>query len=541
VSFADVEFSEPTKIPTRFGHKYMRKWVLPDDKTIQKGFWSFWKTNKTKMMGRGFSVFKNKNGKWELQEWKTQLSDFPEYEKREEIELISSLKPKPLKYSDGLREWQKPAVAQLAESIRVHGAAIDGSDTGTGKTYNAIGVARELGYKVAVICPKAVINSWERVISDHFGLETEFVLNYEALKGKKYAQIVKRQRKKNSTIEEFIWKIPKRTLIIFDESHRLKGNNTKNAMLAKAARTQGYKILCCSATNAVNPMELDAVGYILGLHKSNQSFYKFLYAHGCSKGRWGIEFNGSKYFLRKLHKDIFLDRGVRLKKEDIPGFPESDIVAEAYSLDDKSTKEVDNIYAEMKRELAKLEKTIKKDKKAVELTIRLRARQQVELLKVPLFVEMAEDLLEDGNSVVIMVNFTETIMALSKKLKTKCMIYGGNKKNERQKFIDDFQADKERVMLLNISAGGVGVSLHDLNGNHPRVALISPNDSAPLLRQAFGRVHRDGALTKSMQRVIFAAKTVEEQVCNNVKMKLNNLDLINDGDLDPQYEGVLKE
>ena len=150
-------------------------------------------------------------------------------------------------------------------------------------------------------------------------------------------------------------------------------------------------------------------------------------------------------------------------------------------------------------------------------------------------------MIEDGNSVVIMVNFRDTITSLAKKLKTNCIIWGDNKGNERQNNIDAFQADEARVIIVNIVAGGVGVSLHDTHGNHPRVSLISPNDSAPVLRQAFGRIHRTGAKSKSLQKVIFAANTVEETVCCNVKIKLRNLDLMNDGDLSPDFATVLKE
>ena len=84
--------------------------------------------------------------------------------------------------------------------------------------------------------------------------------------------------------------------------------------------------MCLSATNAINPLELNTVGEILGLHKGGTVFYKFLHANDCKKGVYGFEFGGSKYTLRKLHKDMFLDRGQRQKKDDIPEFPDSEIV-----------------------------------------------------------------------------------------------------------------------------------------------------------------------------------------------------------------------
>jgi superfamily II DNA or RNA helicase len=520
----------------------MRKWQLPDDKIIQQGFWQFWKTNKLSMMGKGFSVYKNKKGKWELQEWHDAVGEFKDMASKPDIVLTSSLDPSPLKDESGLREWQIPAAASLAESIRVHGSAIDGSDTGTGKTYAACAAARELGMKIGVICPKAVIESWTRVIRDHFKLEASFVLNYESLRTAKHKDIlVKKRKNKSSLIEDFHWTCPKDTLLIFDESHRLKGRDTLNAKMAKAAKNQKYKVLCASATNAVNPLELDAVGKILGLHNGGRDYYRFIRENGCTKGYYAWEFDGSKYVMKKLHKEIFLDRGTRLRKDDIPNFPESEILAEPYSLGDKSSVDVNKIYSTMNKELSALETKVGKDKKGIALTIRLRARQKIELLKAPLFIEMAEDLLADGNSIVVLCNFNDTIKAIAKKLNTNCIIWGANTDEERTKNMDDFQADKERVILVNVQAGGVGLSLHDLNGNHPRVALISPNDSAVLLRQALGRVHRDGAKTKSMQRILFAANTVEEDVCDNVKRKLTNLDRINDGDLDPKHEGVLRE
>ena len=88
-----------------------------------------------------------------------------------------------------------------------------------------------------------------------------------------------------------------------------------------------------------------------------------------------------------------------------------------------------------------------------------------------------------------------------------------------------------RIILVNIAAGGAGLNLHDLNGNFPRLALICPSYSAVLMRQSTGRIWRDSAKTKSIQKIVFVANTVEEEVCKSVNQKLENLDLLNDGDL----------
>ena len=139
--------------------------------------------------------------------------------------------------------------------------------------------------------------------------------------------------------------------------------------------------------------------------------------------------------------------------------------------------------------------------------------------------------LEDGFSVVLFVNFTDTLMAVAERLKTTCIFDGKTSDKDRDRNVELFQADKERVILVNIQSGGAGLSLHDLNGNFPRMSIISPTFSPIFMRQTLGRIWRDDAKTKSIQRIVCVANTVEEDVCRNVQQKLDNLDMLNDGDL----------
>ena len=402
----------------------------------------------------------------------------------------------------------------------------------TGKTYVACAVARELNLKIGVVCPKSVISSWKKIITKHFGMRPVFILNYESVKTGKYKNIgTWKAVSRISTREYFEWNVPKDTLIIFDESHRLKGHGTQNSEIAIQAKKQKYHILCLSATNSISPIELKTTGFILNLYK--KGYTEFLRSHDCEKGRFGWEFGGNKKVLQKLHGDLFLERGVRINKEDIEGFPDCEIIAEAYNIDESSEKELKEVYSDMNRELTLLSAKCKNtaEWKINSMVIQLRARQKAELLKVPLFVEMAEDSISDGMSVAIFVNFSETIRALSKRLVTKCIVWGENKGTERDENIEGFQADRERVILVNVKAGGAGLSLHDLNGTYPRIALISPTPSAVDLRQALGRIHRDGAKSKALQKIIFVANTEEEDTCERVKTKLEHLDTINDGDV----------
>jgi superfamily II DNA or RNA helicase len=519
--------------PYKNNKVWMRDWEIPQ--SIYSDFFKYWKVNGNSLKLRGYSVSK-KNELWYLHESKTTKKAFG-LSKKEPVNTPYTpvaLIPVKIKDPSGLRPWQIEMVEKLVSIINANNCAIDGSDTGVGKSYVSCGVARELNLNILVVCPKAVMESWRRVICNHFKMKDNLVgiINYELLRrgrtDNEFASYVKRR---DTCRKEFVWKLPKNTLIVWDESQKLKGSSTKNSETCISAFKQGYKMLFCSATNATNPLELKTVGTALKLFNNNREYYLWLYEHGVVKGRFGLEFKGGRDVLNKLHKDIFIDRGVRLSRDVIPNFPASQIIADCYDMGEQAKNKINSIYTEMSKELNRL-KSKSKAKSLSVLTTILRARQEIELVKVPLFIEMIEEGLEDGMSVVVFVNFTETIHALATRLNTRCIVNGeAENQANRQQNIDDFQDDKSRVILVNIAAGGAGLSLHDLTGNHPRLALISPSYSAVQMRQSTGRVWRDGAKSKSLQKIVFVANTVEEKVCDSVKLKLENLDTLNDGDL----------
>lgn len=168
------------------------------------------------------------------------------------------------------------------------------------------------------------------------------------------------------------------------------------------------------------------------------------------------------------------------------------------------------------------------------LTQIVRARQRISLLKVPIFVELAEDELAKGNSVAIFANFTATLDALSKRLRTTCIVSGSpNGIRERDAHIASFQMNENRLILLNSAAGGVAIGLQDLTGEHPRVALVEPTYSAVQMIQIFGRLPRDGGKSLSRYRIILAANTIETRIQKAFEAKQHCLEALNDSDLDP--------
>jgi len=534
----DIVWGSPYAVREGFATKWRREWKIPP--AMLSGFFAFWKPNRFKMLADGFTVKKSlSTNKWYLYETKDNVELFKVFgdtpsKSKSNPEDNFVLPLYTIKDPSGLRLWQVGAAGQLCSAINHWGAAIDGSDTGVGKTYSACSVARELNFKICVVCPKAVIKTWHTVIEKHFKMGDKLigVINYEKLrnghKDSPIASYVLHRHKKRPTFE---WKLPAKTLIIWDESHKLKNWKTKNSKTCQAAIKAGYPMLFCSATNATNPLEMRAVGLALKLFNNSNSYYSWATENGVYKGNWGLEFNDDPKILKRLNKQIFGQRGVRLRRDDIPNFPKCEVIAEVYNMNDEDAAKINETYADMERELKRLD-IIKKGDADSELVIRLRARQATELIKVPLFVDMIEEALEDGFSIVVFVNFTETLNAIATRIKTSCIFDGKTSDKVRNNNVELFQEDKERVIVVNNQSGGSGLNLHDLHGNFPRMSIISPNDSAVLMRQCLGRIWRDDAKTKSIQKIVFVANTVEEAVCENVQQKLNNLDLLNDGDLE---------
>lgn len=450
----------------------------------------------------------------------------------------------------GLLEPQIKHVQKLVDSLFLNGFAVDMSETGTGKTYAAAAVIRELNRPFAVICPKSVIHQWEKILSS-FKLKAATVINYEKLgRGNtKYMKWKKLQDPTNPWNENAKREVPEfkfdpNTLIVLDEGHKCKGNDTSNSWMMIALKMQGYKVLVSSATVATSPLEMKAFGFMTNLHKL-YNFRDFCRMHGAElMARYGaMTFNlaskQAQESMLKLNNYLFNEKScaARMTVEDFGKvFPESHIVAEAYDLGSNEAK-IQAVYDDMDAELAKLEEKAENYSEHI-FAVMMEARRKAELCKVPLFVDMIEDLYDEGKSVVLFLNFTDSVDAVVKRLEkmpkfkdTIGYIVGGQNDKKRIQDIEDFQADKKRVMVVNISAGGTGVSLHDLNGKFPRASLISPNWSAYNMRQALGRVWRLEGKTKSYQRIVYAAKCIEENICHRVQHKLNCLDTLNDGDL----------
>jgi len=455
----------------------------------------------------------------------------------------------------GLLEPQKAHAMTLIDSLYLNGVAADLSETGCGKTHVASCIARGMNCPIVVICPKMVMPDWEATLAV-YGLKPTIIINYEKLcrgntkflkyKNPKAGDSHVRSTKKTHKVERFLTatiKLPPGCLVILDESHKCKGASSLNAGLMIALKRQGYRCLLLSATQATNPLEMKAFGYVANLHKLSD-FNEFCIDYGAQwVGKWGAQYFDSEdkeaqAKMKQCHHNLFDVQKIssRLTRESMGSlFPENQIIVKAYDMG--NADKIQARYDWMEDEIARLQERTENYAQHI-LAIIIKARREIELLKVPTILEMMEDLYDEGKSVGVFVNFTDTIeliqrrLASNKKFVGKIgLIYGGQSVNDRIQDVADFNADKKRIIIANNAAGGQSINLHDITGKHPRATIINPNYSAIQLLQVLGRIHRQGGLSKCYQRILFAAGTREEQICRRLNAKITNLSLLNDGDM----------
>ena len=109
---------------------------------------------------------------------------------------------------------------------------------------------------------------------------------------------------------------------------------------------------------------------------------------------------------------------------------------------------IGHVYNDMAAEIARLEDRCK-DYALHVLAIITKARRMAELLKVPSLCEMTEDLYDEGKSILIFVNYADSIEALVSRLSKKfgadmiAQIHGGVSIRQRFDDIAAFQADRK--------------------------------------------------------------------------------------------------
>ena len=443
----------------------------------------------------------------------------------------------------GLLSTQENHAKTLLNSLNTNGYYLDLSQTGTGKTFVTSSIISNEKCPAYIICPRSVKTKWANTLQK-FGVKTGVIINYE-LVGRGNTEYMKFKKLPNpddetEKIELPEFRFPKDGIVVLDEGQRCKAIGSTNAQMLWALKKQGYRVAYISASAACSPVEMKSLGYLTDMH-AYHNFRDFCLLNGATSNKfgafnWDSDSKDAKRFMLNVHEYLFDKKqcASRLTRGMFPDFPDSVVVSDAYDMGPVAIA-INGTYEAMEVELAMLDSRAESYSTHV-FAIIMEARRRTEILKVPAIVELIEKAIDEGESSVIFVNYKDTIDAIFKRLtkplqKLVCRIVGGQNDKERDSNTNAFQSDVARIALCNIAAGGVAIDLHDVNGKHPRQSVINPGFNPHQLLQALGRVWRAGGKSKSHQRVLFAANTIEERCAKACHFKLNNLELLNDGEL----------
>jgi len=513
----ELAWSKPKLVRTQRGERVLKK-AAPN-----AAFWAAWRAGKGRLKSAGYSIGKDKAGTaWEVCLWQEVADD-----RRPEMELDSALTEREIDPT-GLRPYQIPFATRNVAVLRHVGGTLDRSDLGTGKTYTNLVTCREVGCsRVMVVGPVATRSDWYAA-AKHVGIRVDF-FSWEAARNGRQKEFVtwhpEAQRFSYTELPD---------AVIFDEIHRAKSYKTLNSRLVRDAVRQRIPVLGLSGTPYQTPLEARAAGTVARLF-DDREFFSWATRFGCRKGRFGWEFNEDPTALTQVH-DLFSERGIRIRKTDpavAANFPTREIVVKGF---DGYVGELERAHAEMQEELVELEAAAKRDKRPMSpLTVRLRMKQKIDLLKVPLMAEMARDAVAQGYSVVLGANFAPCADALLDSLSDldPARIVGGMSEAERVDAKARFSENRTRAIVVNYQAGSAGLNLQDRtpDGAAPRITIGPPCATGALNQiQFWGRTDRSGTKGHCLHYVCgFWQDKHERAVLENVAAKATSLALMLDG------------
>lgn len=517
----NLEFVD-LKPQSRDGINYMlqRAIITP---TVAPSFWSTWKSPAGENLRKLLTIRKETEGSspvWAVYRLAPTTPD---------TEYGSFTCSYTLRNRSKLLPYQPKAVQYLCEALTRNGAALDGSDTGIGKTYVALAVCRELSLKPIIICKKSGITSWENGCS-FMNINPHCIINWESAKTSRFPY-VKRHKLPFSSGFAYRWSVPKSSILIFDEAHSANHDDTQNCALYLSSK--GLPSLSLSATFADRPSRMRPFFYLVGAMSAEQ-YSNFLLSQGhFNNARNELESLSEVQDMRKINKMIFPRYGYRLSYDDpevkrfFPGGVYQPLII---NITKKDEKRQNDLYREM---LVKVEKYRQLGKTMDQRVALLRYRQAAELFKADVLADLTRQYVSEGKSVAVFVNFRETLSYLAKSLKTRTLIFGDQDryKISRKDVINAFQSNRSPVILCMADAGGISLDLHDVHGKRPRISLICPTYNPVTLKQILGRTRRAGSKSIPVMKLVYAAGTIESRVASRVNEKMANISALNDGDL----------
>jgi SWI/SNF-related matrix-associated actin-dependent regulator of chromatin subfamily A-like protein 1 len=349
------------------------------------------------------------------------------------------------------RNYQKAGIIYGSKRVDEKKGVLLADDMGVGKSCQAIGICvNKSAFPVLVVCPKKLMSNWynewrkftymrpiivDRAMSASiFHSYDVLIINYDMV-----------HKIKNL--------YPYFKAIIYDESHFLKNDKTKRfTNCYEAAQGKEVKLLLTGTPIENRPDEIIPQLRILGYLKTPDVLKKFKVRYCDKKYNNMAELNiklRSLCMIRRKKEDILTE--LPPKTRQMITVEEADLTEYRMAQDDffNYLIEMKNIKESKARVLAAAEA----------LTQMTHLRKIAAKAKIPDVVELAKDLMDRGENVLIFAWHHEVIDALAAELGTDLIISGKISADRCDRNVRKYEDGRGQCMIIQIMAGGFGLNL----------------------------------------------------------------------------------
>lgn len=392
-------------------------------------------------------------------------------------------------------------------------------EMGLGKTIQAIGLINYLDqveykrHSAIIVCPNSLKLNWANELKRWIttkrpmfiiGANT-FIPSYNRERGDIIIINYDVLRKIYVLLNKWMFDIA-----IFDEAHYLKNEKAMRTFYSMAIKSD--RTILLTGTPIINrPIELYSLLKIIKsplAYDRNYFIRRYcLSMNGDEKGARNLTELHAKLrdtcMIRRMKRDVLKELPAKIRKI-VEIEPQNEKEKEAVKKEMEKYLEVKKYRDEQSLNLHQLkvaEKISEKEyqekiKEMKEYIVRgikeiAELRQQTALLKIPYIKEAVEVLVENDEKVIIFAYHHVVIDELADSLSeyNPLIITGETKIQDRNDYVNIFQTDdKHKVIILNIRAGGVGLTLH----RSSNVIFVELDWSPANVTQAEDRAHRIG-------------------------------------------------
>jgi len=415
-------------------------------------------------------------------------------------------------------------------------------EMGTGKTITSIAIAGALWQagrvkRVLIVAPLSILGVWQ----EEFAKFADFPYTLQALTGSSEQKVQALGRMKGPGLHvavinyESAWRLGdtllawKPDLVIADESHKIK-SHTANAskFMHKFGNEKCYKLLLTGTIITNKAIDVYSQYRYLNPAIFGTSFYRFRNRYFDMTG-----YGSHTPVMKKLMEPEFTQRlhcvAFRATKADCLDLPETVDIIRLVDLEPKAMKAyrdlVRDSYADLEDGSVTAANILTRLMRFSQLTGGFiqpdeGKLQQVSKAKLAALEDIADDVIEGGNKLVVIARFVPELTAIKALLEKKGVRYacvqGDVPVKERSAQVAMFQDDPEvKVFVGQIATAGLGITLTAAT----TMVFYSLDYSMSNFEQTKARIHRAGQLQRCTYIYLTARGTVDGKVLKALQDK----------------------